>query len=189
MDNKAWWEQNNSTSDFLKLEKGQTRVRIMSKFERVNQLFVGVFPNSKYAGMVDDNYVPKEGEKVGTQGWAWVLVREKDGTGGEFKIAQFGKAILGKITEMKSNIDWAFDGFPMPYDLTISNSGEGADRYSVLGSPRRTEVAKEEMDGLLKKKSIADIIGAIKAKKAGGEADKAFDRINDYPESTGDPKF
>lgn len=165
MENKQWWEEqtNDSGSDFYEMKVGANKMRILTQFERVNSLFQGVFPNSKYVGKVGDEYVPKEGEKVNLQGWAWII----DRTSGELKIAQFGKAILTQITALKNNPDYAFDGFPMPFDLTINNTGEGANRYSITPARQNTEITADEMAQLNKKKTISQIIQAIDDKQSG----------------------
>ena len=169
---KEWWEEasDNAGSDFYDLKVGSSRVRVLTRFERVNSLFQGVYPNSKYIGKVDDNYVPKDNEKVNVQGWAWIIDRAT----GELKIAQFGRAILTAITALKNNPDYAFDDFPMPYDITINNTGEGANRYTITPARQNTEVTEEEMAQLNKKKTIADIIVAIDNKQK---------KSPDYPES------
>lgn len=163
---KDWWEEetDSSGSDFYELKVGASRVRVLTRFERVNSLFQGVYPNSKYVGKVDDDYIPKENEKVNVQGWAWIIDRAT----GELKIAQFGRAILTSITALKNNPDYAFEDFPMPYDITINNTGEGANRYSITPARQNSDVTEEEMTKLNKKKTIAEIIVAMENKQKKG---------------------
>jgi hypothetical protein len=168
----AWWENESSDngSDFYEMKVGQNKMRILTQFERVNSLFQGEFPNSKYVGKVADTYVPKAGETVTLQGWAWIIDRET----GELKIGQFGKAILTQITALKNNPEYAFETMPMPYDITINNTGEGANRYSITPARQNTDITEVEMTALNKKKSIADILLAMENKQS---------KLVDYPEA------
>jgi len=173
MENTNWWENNetmDSGDDFYKMKVGANKMRILTQFERVNSLFQGEFPNSKYVGKVADTYVPKAGEKVNLQGWAWIIDRET----GELKIGQFGKAILTQITALKNNPEYAFESFPMPYDIVINNTGEGANRYSITPARQNTDITAEEMEALNKKKTVADIILAMENKQS---------KPVDYPEA------
>lgn len=144
-------------SDFLKLEKGKNTIRIVSEFQKVEVVYKGVYPNSKYKGHLQPGQVLEKDEKVTRQGWAWVINRAT----GELKIAQFGKNILEQIVALKNDPEYAFKEFPSPYDITINNTGEGANRYTVIAARQNTEIDPEYMAELNKKKSIADIIGAI----------------------------
>jgi len=179
--NTSWWESeatNDSGSDFFEMKVGANKVRILTQFERVNSLFVGVYPNSKYVGKVADDYIPKEGEKVNLQGWAWIIDRES----GALKIAQFGKAILTQITALKNNPEYAFETFPVPYDMTINNTGEGANRYSITPARQNTDITAKEMAELNKKKTIPQIIKAIDDKQS-GKKDPMSKTIENYPEA------
>lgn len=179
---KQWWEkeseQNNQVNDFHKLAVGDTKVRVLTQFERVNQLFEGVYPNSKYVGMVDDLYLPKKDESLNVQGWAWAILRDT----GELKILQVGKGILKLLAQLRANDEYAFDDFPMPYDLTIHNTGDGPNRYSVTASRKNSDVTPEEEAELAKKTPIADIIKKIRDKKEGGATERVEPIKVEYPE-------
>ncbi len=165
MENKEWWgeeDKKEQVSDFYKMKIGENKVRVLTQFERVDSVFQGEYPNSKFVGHVEEDYKLKGGEKVSTQGWAWGI----DRTTGEMKIMQFSKAILGLINKLKSDEEYTFDNFPMPYDITIHNTGEGPSRYSITASRKNTDVTEDEVAELEKKTSIRDIISKIKEKKA-----------------------
>lgn len=192
---KEWWEEfpetENQQSDFHKIGVGDTKVRILTQFEKVNQLFEGEYPNSKYVGMVDDLYAPKKGESVNVQGWAWAIVKEekgpKDATAkavGEIKILQVGKGILKLLAQLRGNEEYAFDDFPMPYDVTIHNTGDGPTRYSITASRKNTEVEASDLAELEKKTPIADIIKRIRDKKEG----KAIERVEPIKEGIAYPE-
>ena len=184
--NKQWWESSEvtegSTNDFYEVKVGDQKLRILTKFERVLILYKGVFPNSKYVGQVDDSYKPAPDESVTLQGWAWGIVRET----GEMKILQFGKSILQKITTLKNNPEYKFEGFPMLYDITLSNTGDGPNRYSITPARQNTDITSEEMEKLNKVKPIAEIITKIRNK----QDEKANpSKPVEYPKSDGQPTF
>lgn len=150
-------ERSKLESDFLSLKVGKNPIRIISDFFKVENIFKGKFPNSKYQGIKTPERVLAVDETITTQGWVWVI----DRTTNELKIAQFGKNIIGQIMTYKNDPEYAFAGFPMPYDLNINNTGEGASRYTVTPARTNTEITAEEMAQLNKKKTIKDIVGAI----------------------------
>ncbi len=182
--NTSWWEEaveggKNTGSDFYEMKVGDNNLRILTKFEKVNQLFVGEYPNSKYAGQVDDNYKPKEGESVSVQGWAWGIDRAT----GDLKIFQFGRAILALITGLKNTTDFGFESFPMPYDVNIKNTGAGPARYSIIPPRNNTDITEDEAAALLKKKPVAEILNLIKNK----QDNKNSTRVKvEYPKNNGE---
>lgn len=164
-------------SDFFTIRVGKNPVRVLSDFVKVENIFKGQYPNSKYKGILTAGYQLASDEAVTMQGWAWIIDRET----GELKIGQFGKNILGAIVALKKDPEYAFGEFPMPYDITISNTGEGASRYSVIAARTNTPVTDAEMAALNKKKSIADIVAAI-VDKQNKPAETANTTVY-YPES------
>lgn len=171
---KEWWEEGETkTNDFYKMIVGDNKIRIVTQFERVDQLFKGVFPDSEYVGMVDESYKPKADEKVATQGWAWGIDRAT----GEFKIMQLSKAVLKLITQLRSSEDYAFDEFPMPYDITIHNTGVGANRYTITAARKNVELTEEEQERVKTLTPVSEIIAKMKDK-----AEKTPKKV-DYPES------
>lgn len=160
-------EENKLDSDFLTLKVGKNPLRIVSDFVKVQIIYKGKYVpgvkgSSKYMGHLTPGRKLDADEKITTQGWAWVINRET----GEFKIAQFGHSILGQIMGLKTDPEYAFTEFPMPYDITISNTGDGANRYSTIAARQNTPITEEEMAQLNKKKTIKDIIGAIIEKQS-----------------------
>jgi hypothetical protein len=181
-----WWgfegeEKAEKVSDFYKMKTGENKLRVLTQFERVNQLSVGEYPNAELKGMVDDYYVPKAGESVTTQGWAWAIVRET----GEIKIFKASKGILKLLSTLRANDEYAFDDFPMPYDVTIHNTGEGPNRYSITAARKNSPVTEVELAELEKKTPIADIISKIKEKKGTVIVKEAID----YPQPEGEIPF
>jgi hypothetical protein len=167
-------------SDFLSLKVGKNPIRILSDFKKVENVFKGKYPNSTYQRINLSGTQLAADETITTQGWAWVI----DRTTGELKIGQFGVSILTAIKAIKDNPDYAFDTFPMPYDITINNTGDGANRYSVVAARQNTEVTADEIAKLNKKKTIADIVQAIidKQSKPAGVSTEKVETTVEYPD-------
>lgn len=161
--NKAWWEKESSNvSEFYEMKIGDNRCRLLSEPVKVMTLYKGIYPNSKYAGLVDESYQPTGDDKVSTTAWIWGI----DRVTGELAIFQLGSAILLAITALKNSPEYSFSKFPMPYDINIKNTGEGANRYSIIAARQNTDVTEEEMTLLVKKQEKSDIQTIIARMKA-----------------------
>jgi len=156
-------------SDFFKLKDkikdgdGDTKLRVLTQPVPVYKLTKGDYPKAEDLGYVDENYRPKEGEKVSIKGWVWAAVRGET----DLKIVTLPYSVISLIQQLRSNDEYAFDEFPMPYDITIHNTGEGANRYSVTAARKNTPVTTAELEALVLKTPITDIIRKMKDKKEG----------------------
>lgn len=158
-------EQGSSSgSDFFKIPVGDTRIRILSEFEEVKQVYEGEFPNAVYKGFHKDGDIMKSGCKVRRSGWAWCIVRGKPD---EQKIITFPIGLVAKIANLRRDPEYQWDEFPMPYDITIHNTGEGGDRYSITPARSNVPVTEEEFADYTEKTKIEDIITRIKEKQGG----------------------
>lgn len=162
------FETEEKVSDYYNFKEGDTKLRVLTQPVGVRQYF----KDGKYT-TVDDKYLGPE--KVSTKGWAWCVIRET----GELKIVKFPYSVIKKVQAFMVDEDYAFDGFPMPYDLKITATGEGLERrYDVVPSPKLTPVTKEESAELEKKTPVADIVNKMK-ERAGVKL------TPDYPEHDG----
>lgn len=134
-------------SDKFKFKEGENRIRILSR---------GVALQNTYTN-------PTTGEqstnvKFVTQVW--------DVAAGALKLAFFAMTIQKAIAALQVNKDWAFDGVPMPYDITINakNAGTKEVEYQVVPSPV-SPVPQEALDALAKEKSVEDIVALIQQKQ------------------------
>jgi hypothetical protein len=117
-------------------------------------------------------------ESATIQGWTWVIDRAT----GELKIGQFPQSILKQLIALKADPEHNFTSFPAPYDITINNTGKGADRYSIIASRTNVPVTNEEMALLNEKKPVKDIIALILAKQTQPAEAKTATAV-DYPEN------
>lgn len=181
-------EVTSSESDFFTLPVGDTKLRILTDFVEVKTLWEGEYPNSKSLGIVEGNPKVSAGQKVQSKGWAWATVKNVNGSEiNEVRIIQFSMGLIGKIAKLKSDGDYAWEDMPMPFDITISNTGEGGNRYSITPARNNTPVSEKEEELLKKKKSLEDIVSAIVDKQSGKKVELS-DSV-DYPESTGEVAF
>lgn len=156
-------EKNSSQeSDFFKFPVGDTKIRILTDFHQTFSLYEGEYPNSKYVRMLPRYVEPAQGTNIKVSAWAWAIVRGKPDT---LKIVQFPFSLMKALGGLKSDPEWEFDTFPMPYDITIGNTGEGGARYSLRGSPKRTEIAESTLDELGKRKTCEEIARKIMEKQ------------------------
>jgi hypothetical protein len=150
-------------SDFYKLDVGDTKLRVLTQPVPVYKLTKGVFPNTTDLGYVTKGYEPKEDEKVNIKGWVWASV-----AGAGVKIVTLPYSVVGLIQKLRAQDDYAFDEFPMPYEITIHNTGVGANRYTVTAARKNTPVSDTELAELAKKTPITDILKKIKEKASKG---------------------
>lgn len=178
MKDKPWYEFEESAtdkkSDFYKMKVGDNKVRVLSEFVRVDKLYKGEYPNNEYVGIIEENEKVPAGHTVKTEGWAWAIDRES----GSLKILTVGRGILKLLAQFRSNEEYAFDDFPMPYDVTIHNTGEGPNRYSITPARKNTPVTDEELADLETKTPVAEIISKMKDKKS-----KVVETV-DYPDAS-----
>lgn len=172
------------TSDFYNLKVGENKVRILTLPVSVYKLNKGVYPNNEFIRYVDDGYRAKEGEKVDIKGWVWAIIRET----GELKIVTLPYSVIKLIQQLKDQEDYAFDEYPMPYDITISNSGVGAARYTLTAARKNTPITEQELESLEFKTPIEDIVRRMKEKVSKVEIKKEVKTV-DYPEFEGEPPF
>lgn len=173
-------------SDFYKLKDktkdgvGDTKIRILTQPVAVYKLRRGVYPKTEDLGYVDESCVPAKDESIDIKGWVWAIVRGEE----EPKIITLPYSVVGLVQQLRTNEEYGFESFPMPYDITIHNTGEGPSRYSITAARKNTEVLPEELALLEKKTPIADIVRRIKDKQSG----KALERVApeagkvEYPE-------
>lgn len=188
MTDKPWYEFEESASDkksdFYNMKVGDNKVRILTEFGRVDKLYSEPYnpvKKGEYLGVVDENYRPQGTESIATEGWAWAIDRETE----EFKILTVGRGILKALAALKVDSEYAFDEFPMPYDVNIKNTGEGPARYSITPARKNTELTEAELADLETKTPIAEIISKMKDKKT-----KAVPEALEYPEMSEDkPPF
>ena len=161
---KEMEEASEQESDFFKFPTGDTRLRILTDFEQTYSLYEGEYPKAKYVKMLDHYVKPKDGFSVKSSAWAWAIIRDKPDF---LKIVQLPYSLVKALGDLKSDPEWEFEDFPMEYDITVGNTGEGGARYSLRGSPKKEPIPAEVFKELEGKKSCQEIVNAILEKQGG----------------------
>lgn len=174
------WDDKQS-GDFFKIPTGNTKLRIMAPFVKVQSAWVGKYPASKPTGIVHEGRPLQQGEELQESAWTWALVREIN----LLKILRVPMGLLAKIAKLKQDAEYTWNEYPMPFDITISNTGEGGDRYSITPARQNTEVTVEEMALLNKCHTIPQIVQSIIDKQSGKTASADGAKI-EYPTEDSD---
>jgi hypothetical protein len=122
----------------FKFEEGSNKIRIISR---------PIIHVGQYKGDQTVKYV------------AYVL----DYKDGQVKPAFLPKKIINDIGNYQINTDYAFDDFPMPYDITVMATGAGTKevKYSVLPAKHETQLSEEALEQLKKKKPIEEFVSGL----------------------------
>ncbi len=85
---------------------------------------------------------------------------------GSVKLMKIPFSIFNWIAAQETDEDWNFQGFPMPYDITITaeNAGTKEVKYSTTPSPKREPMSEEVLADVKRRKLVAEIIAGLKEK-------------------------
>ena len=130
----------------FKFEKGLNTFRILTNWETIGQHTLGknVMPVVCYGENEGCPYhgentpIDEEGKplKVRPRFLVYILDRKDD----KVKLAFLPYTIIKSISDLSADPDWAFEDFPIPYDIKVTYDPEksGKDIYSVIASPKRS---------------------------------------------------
>lgn len=162
--NKEMVSQGN---DWFKFKEGDNTIRILT--EPV------IFFEKFKTGICYTN--------CGYQGTAKYLTWIYDRQDGKVKLAKIPYSIAEVLATYEKDEDYAFDGFPMPYDIKINAKGAGTKEvvYTVLPK-KAVAMADEVMHEVSKENTCEEIINKMKEKqiekhKADGTWQKEQDRL------------
>lgn len=135
--------------DWYKFEEGDNSFRVLEEPEMIFEKFkTGIC----YTGC---NY-------EGTPKFIAHVLDKKDG---KIKIAKLPYKIGSTIASYQADEDYAFEGFPMPYDIKVhaKNAGTKEVEYTITPRPKREEVSSEVKEQMLKLKPITEVVEKMKA--------------------------
>lgn len=154
--------QSESKEQYFKVKEGQNTIRIVDEPKKFLSRFKqGIcYEGAPYCQMDSLD----EGESLTLRYKTWIIDR-KDGV---MKIYDMPNTVAKALKTFKDDPDYSFDGFPMPYDITITaeNAGTKEVKYTVL--PRKeSSLTPEEVEVLKSKTPAAEIVAKYqeKAKK------------------------
>ena len=145
-----------SDSNFLKLEAGENKVRIVSAPIAQWTAFVDGKPKkflTEEAANKHNKTADKE-QKANKRYAMWVIDRKTN----EILLAEFSKSIMKTIMAFANDSDIGFERLP-PYDIKITKEGSGLEtRYSVINLQPK-ELTDEEKQLV---ESQADLLGFLR---------------------------
>ena len=164
-----------SSSDYFNLEEGDNTFRILAMPE---QVFERYLPSAKKYEIcyTDCGYQGTPKFRV------WVLDR-KDNL---IKIAKLPYTIGTLIAKYQTDEDYAFEDFPMPYDIKVNakNAGTKEVEYTVTPRPQRTDVEASIMEEFAEKTPMAEIVAKMKDKqKEQHVKDGVYQEVSDEKKS------
>lgn len=112
-----------------------------------------------------------------------------DRTDNKVKRAELPLSINYSINTLQEDPDFAFDGFPMPYDVKVNHDPKNPDpksKYTVIPSPSRTPLNPEEESDLFKamEKQTPEQFVEMKKKYQGKEVNRADVQVSQRNDSS-----
>ena len=130
-----------SGGDFMKLQQGENKVRLVSEFEQFQ-----------------DSYQGKP-----TQRFMCYVIDRKDG---KVKPMTVGASIFSRVGELSLSTEYGFTTNLPPYDVIIGKTGQDlATEYTVHPARTNTDLTEEEKAEVAKLKPVTEIIQKMLAKK------------------------
>jgi len=182
-----------SNSDFFQFKKGVNKMRILAQPKVLATHFFGKgHPAVVCVGMDEGCKHHEEGaDKPSIKLATYILDRED----GKVKIAELPLSISYSINDLQQDEDFAFEEFPMPYDVKVTHDPDNPDpkaKYRVVGSPKREKLSESEdadYEAQMSKMTPEDYVEKRKEKQKNKVPVDIRD-TSDYPVNDGDePPF
>lgn len=155
-----------SSGDYLKLKEGANRFRLVSEC------------------------LAHEGEYQGKKNFKWLCL-VIDRADGKVKPFFMPHTIYKQIVALQRSDDYAFDGVPMPYDLTINADGAGTKevKYALMPARKESPLTQAEHEAITAHKTVQDVKKALDEKKGNGKSQQQPDDDVPHPADTDEEPF
>lgn len=175
--------------DYFKFEKsGIYKIRILNKPKVLATHFFGKGnPAVVCVGIDEGCTFHGEGADRPSIKLATYVLNRADG---KVTMAELPLSISYALNDLQQDADFAFEDFPMPYDIKVTYDPDNADpkaKYRVVASPKQEPLTKEE-EALLKEKmdrQTPEAYVEAKKKKVGVSQRKSEDT---YPTDNINPE-
>ena len=159
-----------TSGGWFKFEDGDNKMRVLTMPAVMGQHF----SPGGYKGIcigAEDNCEGCKEETKATPRWLTWILDYKDN---ELKLIKFPYKIIKSLGEYQNNEEYAFETFPMPYDINITaeNAGTTDVVYTIIPARNESEVSKEALEALEKEGKPEDIVEKMKEKVRGGDKKK-----------------
>ena|SRR3990167_271365 len=178
-----------SNSDFFAFEEGVNRMRILAQPKVIAYHFFGEGQKPDVCVGIDEGCKHHgEGIKKPTIKLCTYVIDRKDN---KVKFAELPLSISYAINDLQEDSDFAFEGFPMPYDVKITHDPKNPDpkaKYRLVASPKQEELTEEEMKSFEEahtKMSPETYVQIRKDKQT--SLTKTDGKMPDYPEADPEP--
>lgn len=154
-------EKMDANSMYFQVAEGDNRVQLLTHCAPLAQVWTG----SKYE-------IAEEGAKnISIKGVCWLL---QDGV---VKQAKLPYTVVKQVRDLMGDADYAFTEFPMPRMINIKakNAGTKDVEYSVIPSPKETEISQEVLGELATKPTPEEIIEKLKGRVAATQPEEVKD--------------
>lgn len=176
-----------SKTNYFKFENGDNRIRVLTSGAVIATHFLTgqgtVAPKITPQGMKasvcygEDRGCPFHGDnaplnakqqeaKPSLRYTCYVIDRNDEEN--RIQLADLPYSVIKQIADYQDNVDYAFDSFPMPYDVTVKYNKESKspnEMYKVIASPKREEVSDEVKAGLAEIVSVRSPQQHVQSKK------------------------
>ena len=170
-----------SSTGYFKPPVGSSTIRILSSYEILAYHWDSSYRNGpgkrngrsilcvgkeKGCPFHGDN-VPDEIKKTRIAYIAWIIDRQT----ASISLAELPYSVMKKISDMSKLSDYSFEGFLMPYDITITREEVGSGNqkktsYDVIASRSNTPISDAFLDEFNLKEDISDVAEKRKQKVA-----------------------
>jgi len=171
-------EHHIQSNDWFKFKEGDNKMRILFEPKIIVEKFkVGIY----YEDCGYDEKFPKSSKSI--RYLTWII----DRADGKLKLFKMPYKVTKQLVGYKRNEEYAFEDFPMPYDVNIQAEGAGDKTvvYNLICSRKETPLTVEEEAEFGKCTIPESIIAKMKAKqmqKDGKAPVDAGDGKAEYPE-------
>lgn len=151
--------------DWYKFQEGSNKMRILAfpavlgnHYDRAKDGYKGVC-----IGKDEDCPGCTSGQKPTAKWLTYIHDHRTD----EIAIVKFGYKIMEQLNALQKGEEYAFESFPMPYniDIQLKDAGTLSAVYSVQASRKNTDVDSKLIESLENKNTPEQIVEAMKDKK------------------------
>ncbi|MFW6008242.1 MAG: hypothetical protein ACOCP8_03155 [archaeon] len=147
-------EAGSGNVDFLRLTHGDNVVRVIGRPSEIKVHWEKAVDNSTKKVLCPGSGCPlcKSGKAPQVRYQVQVLDRDDES---KVKVLEGGKSIFNAIKAYAVDPDY---GDPTKYDVKVKKEGSGREtRYTVMASPKRSELTDDELQRIEESKSLEEI--------------------------------
>lgn len=139
-----------ASSDRFEFKKGVNRIRILVQPKVLATHFFGEGMPSVVCVGIDEGckYHGEKDKRPSIKLVTYILDRDD---ANKLKLAELPLSISYGLNDLQDDSDFAFDVFPMPYDVKITHDPDNKDpkaKYRLVASPKREALTEEEQSAL-----------------------------------------